>query len=103
MVVAVVLGWLSVGVGLVLSYHHGTAAGATMAGVSVALFFVVLAAQELIAARRLRTPTPPTRATPPRRPHHPTDPTHPNQRPQPPPNPHKTDRGRPGGQETHTS
>src|SRR3546814_17421322 len=37
MVVAVVLGWLSVGVGLVLSYHHGTAPGATMAGVSVAL------------------------------------------------------------------
>src|SRR3546814_7126526 len=51
MVVAVVLGWLSVGVGLVLSYHHGTAAGATMAGVSVALSFVALPAHELTAAR----------------------------------------------------
>lgn len=47
MVVAVALGWVAVGVGLVLSYHHGTAAGATMAGVSVALFFAVLLAQEL--------------------------------------------------------
>ena len=54
MVVAVVLGWVAVGVGLVLSYHHGTAAGATMAGVSVALFFAVLLAQELwrLVARR---------------------------------------------------
>lgn len=47
MVVAVALGWAAVGVGLVLSYHHGTAAGATMAGVSVALFFAVLLGQEL--------------------------------------------------------
>lgn len=57
MVVSVVLGWVSVVVGLVLSYHHGTAAGATMAGVSVAIFFVVLAGQELRAALR-RTPPP---------------------------------------------
>src|SRR3546814_7063324 len=81
MVVAVVLGWLSVGVGLVLSYHHGTAAGATMAGVSVALFFVVLAAQELIAALRLRTPPPATCATPP----HPTQTPHRTPHHQPPP------------------
>ena len=47
MVVAVALGWVAVGVGLVLSYHHGTAAGATMAGVSVAQFFLVLLGQEL--------------------------------------------------------
>src|SRR3546814_2065007 len=77
MVVAVVLGWLSVGVGLVLRYHPGTAAGATMAGVSVALFFVVLAAQELIAALRLRTPTPATTATPSPRPPPPPRPNQP--------------------------
>jgi manganese/iron transport system permease protein len=52
MLVAVVLGWVAVALGLLLSYHHGTAAGATMAGVSVALFFVVLIAQELTAGRR---------------------------------------------------
>lgn len=55
MVVGVALGWLAVGLGLLFSYHHGTAAGATMAGVSVAMFFVVLIAQELVAvARRAR-------------------------------------------------
>ncbi|HLT17257.1 MAG TPA: zinc ABC transporter permease AztB [Acidimicrobiales bacterium] len=58
MLVAIALGWLAVVVGLVLSYHHGTAAGATMAGASVALFFVVLLAQELLdAARRGRRVT----------------------------------------------
>jgi manganese/iron transport system permease protein len=54
MVASVGLGWFAVSLGLVLSYQHGTAAGATMAGVSVALFFVVLIGQELVAvARRL--------------------------------------------------
>ena len=48
MAVGVVLGWVSVVLGLVLSFHYGTAAGATMAGLSVALFFVVLLAQELV-------------------------------------------------------
>lgn len=58
MLVAIALGWLAVVVGLVLSYHHGTAAGATMAGASVALFFVVLLAQELLdVARRGRRVT----------------------------------------------
>jgi ABC-type Mn2+/Zn2+ transport system permease subunit len=52
MVLGVGLGWLSVVVGLVLSYHYGTAAGATMAGLSVALFFVVLLGQELRALVR---------------------------------------------------
>ena len=52
MVLAVALGWLAVGAGLVLSYRYGTAAGATMAGLSVALFFVVLLGQE--AARLVR-------------------------------------------------
>ncbi|HUS61576.1 MAG TPA: zinc ABC transporter permease AztB [Acidimicrobiales bacterium] len=55
MVVAVGLGWVAVSLGLILSYQHGTAAGATMAGVSVAMFFAVLAGQELAgAARRTR-------------------------------------------------
>jgi ABC-type Mn2+/Zn2+ transport system permease subunit len=48
MIVAVALGWVSVALGLVLSYQYGTAAGATMAGVSVATFFVVLVGQELV-------------------------------------------------------
>ena len=47
MVLSVALGWVAVGLGLVLSYRYGTAAGATMAGLSVALFFVVLLGQEL--------------------------------------------------------
>lgn len=47
MIVAVAAGWFAVLAGLLLSYHHGTAAGATMAAMSVALFFVVLSAQEL--------------------------------------------------------
>ncbi len=52
MVVAVALGWVAVALGLVLSYQHGTAAGATMAGVSVAMFFVVLSGQEMTALVR---------------------------------------------------
>lgn len=55
MVVAVGLGWVAVTLGLIISYQYGTAAGATMAGVSVAMFFTVLAGQELVgAARRTR-------------------------------------------------
>ncbi len=54
MVVAVLLGWVAVVVGLAISFHAGTAAGATMAGSSVALFFLVLLAQELVAAVRVR-------------------------------------------------
>ena len=42
MAVSVLLGSLSVVVGLVISFHHGTAGGATMAGISVLLFFTVL-------------------------------------------------------------
>ena len=56
MVVAVLLGWLAVVVGLVISYHAGTAAGATMAATSVGLFFLVLLGQELAALAR-RTPS----------------------------------------------
>jgi len=43
MVVAAVLGMLSVVAGLVVSFHLDTAGGATMSFVAVALFFVVLA------------------------------------------------------------
>ena len=47
MVVAVGFGWLSVVLGLAISYHAATAASATMAGVAVAQFFVVLTVIEL--------------------------------------------------------
>ncbi|HXH55755.1 zinc ABC transporter permease AztB [Iamia sp.] len=54
MVVAVALGATSVVVGLLISYHHGTAGGATIAGVAVGQFFVVLIAQEAVRAVRPR-------------------------------------------------
>jgi ABC-type Mn2+/Zn2+ transport system permease subunit len=58
MVVAVLLAWLSVVVGIVVSYHAETATSATIAGIGVAIFFVVLAAVEASAAlERGRTPT----------------------------------------------
>lgn len=55
-VVSVVLGWLAVVAGLVVSWHADTAAGATVSGVAVALFFAVLAARDLLdlLRRRLR-------------------------------------------------
>ena len=58
MVVSVLLGWLAVVVGLVVSYHGGTAAGATMAAASVALFFLVLLAQEVASLVRRPRPEP---------------------------------------------
>jgi len=63
MVVAVAVGSLSVVVGLLLSYHHDTAGGATISGVAVGLFFIGLAVRELAtlvgraSARRALTPT----------------------------------------------
>ncbi len=45
------LGALAVSGGLLLSYHLDTAAGATMAGLAVGLFFVVLFGKELAAGR----------------------------------------------------
>lgn len=54
MVLGVGLGCLAVIAGLLVSYHHGTAAGATMAGTSVALFFVVLLAREAAGFRAAR-------------------------------------------------
>jgi len=46
MVVGVGFGWLAVVSGLVISYHAETAASATVAGVAVGQFFLVLAASE---------------------------------------------------------
>jgi len=54
MALAAVLGVVSVAIGLVASYHLDTAAGATMAGTAVAVFFVVLAVREAIT--RVRRP-----------------------------------------------
>ena len=48
MLTAVLLGWLASLVGILVSYHHDTAAGATMALCSVALFLVVLFARALL-------------------------------------------------------
>jgi ABC-type Mn2+/Zn2+ transport system permease subunit len=53
MVTAVAAGALSVVAGLVVSFHFDTAAGATMSGLAVALFFVTLAVKRLSV--RLRT------------------------------------------------
>ncbi|WCO68822.1 zinc ABC transporter permease AztB [Iamia majanohamensis] len=56
MTVAVALGASAVVVGLLISYHQGTAGGATIAGVAVLEFLVVLAAQETRrAVREART------------------------------------------------
>ncbi len=51
MLAAVVLGSVSVVVGLLISFHHETAAGATMAFVSVLLFFAVLIGRSIHDAR----------------------------------------------------
>lgn len=50
MVVAVLFAWLSVVLGIIVSYHADTATSATIAGIGVALFFVVLAVVETRAA-----------------------------------------------------
>lgn len=52
MVISVVVSLLSVGLGLLLSYHLGTAGSATMALVPVVLFFLTLAVTRLLARRR---------------------------------------------------
>jgi ABC-type Mn2+/Zn2+ transport system permease subunit len=41
--------------GLAISFHYGTAGGATMAGLSVLVFFVVFTAKEVTASVRRRT------------------------------------------------
>ncbi len=52
MLVSMLFGALAVVVGLTISFHAGTAGGATMAGLSIAQFFVVLAGVDV--ARLLR-------------------------------------------------
>jgi ABC-type Mn2+/Zn2+ transport system permease subunit len=59
MVVSVALGALAAVIGILVSYHHATAAGATMALASVIIFFVVLAgsvAQRALVRRRSFAP-----------------------------------------------
>ena len=51
MAAAVGFGFLAVIGGLLISWHADTAAGATMAGMSVAIFFLVLALRELRSKR----------------------------------------------------
>jgi ABC-type Mn2+/Zn2+ transport system permease subunit len=53
-VVAIAFGFFGVFAGLLASFHFDTAAGATMAGVTVATFFVVLAVRDTMAALRGR-------------------------------------------------
>ena len=52
MLAAIGFGSLSVVAGLQISFHHGTAGGATMSGCSVLVFFLVLAGREAAAALR---------------------------------------------------
>lgn len=54
MVTAVGLGAASVVIGLLVSYHHRSAAGASMALVSVVMFFGVLSVSATLSARRDR-------------------------------------------------
>ena len=52
MLVSILFGTLSVFLGLLVSFHYGTAGGATMAGFSVLQFFVVLTGRSVL--RRIR-------------------------------------------------
>ncbi len=56
MVTSTLLGALAVVAGLLVSFHHGTAGGATIAGFSVLQFFVVLAGREVAVALRRSRP-----------------------------------------------
>lgn len=57
MAVAALVGAASATLGILLSYHRGTAAGATMALTSVAAFFVTLAGSSTVRLVRSRTPS----------------------------------------------
>lgn len=52
MIVSILFGSLAVVVGLTISFHWGTAGGATMAGLGVAQFFIVLVGVEVARAIR---------------------------------------------------
>ncbi|MEC7909747.1 MAG: zinc ABC transporter permease AztB [Actinomycetota bacterium] len=52
MLVSILFGTLSVFLGLLVSFHYGTAGGATMAGFSVLQFFIVLTGRSLLRSIR---------------------------------------------------
>ena len=52
MVLSIGFGAIAVVAGLAISFHHSTAGGATIAGLSVAQFFVVLVLRDLVALAR---------------------------------------------------
>ena len=54
MLVATLVGFAEVVGGLVISFHADTATGATISGLAVAVFFVVLAANRVLARSRSR-------------------------------------------------
>ncbi|HSL57323.1 MAG TPA: zinc ABC transporter permease AztB [Acidimicrobiales bacterium] len=58
MATSVAVGIVGVVAGLLVSFHFDTAASATMAGMSVAIFFVTLAGRELLDAVRHRSVPP---------------------------------------------
>lgn len=56
MAISMVSGAIAVVAGLLVSFHHGTAGGATIAGFSVVQFFAVLAVREAMVAYRRPRP-----------------------------------------------
>ena len=58
MAVSVLVGWLAVVIGLLVSFHFDTAAGATISGTAVVVFFVALAGSEARDLRLRRNPLP---------------------------------------------
>lgn len=65
MALSVVIGSIAVVAGLLISFHHGTAGGATMAGLSVVQFFVVLSIREIVGAANGRSGQDPVDHQPP--------------------------------------
>ncbi|MGK2929206.1 MAG: zinc ABC transporter permease AztB [Acidimicrobiales bacterium] len=65
MALSVVIGAIAVVAGLLISFHHGTAGGATMAGLSVVQFFVVLSVREIVGATNRRSGQVPVEDQPP--------------------------------------
>lgn len=57
MATACCIGVASIFIGLVVTYHFDTAAGATMAGTAVTIFFIVLTVREVIGRLTRRTQT----------------------------------------------
>jgi ABC-type Mn2+/Zn2+ transport system permease subunit len=49
MITACLIGVASIFIGLIITYHFDTAAGATMAGTAVAIFFLVLTVREVVS------------------------------------------------------